>query len=249
MPTAHAGAASAHVAALAAGVDAEAIRAARLRATCRGGVGEAGAELLAVLGVAPGAGPRFALDADADRLAIDGLASDAVLMLAATARRPAVLVKGADTSRAVHALAAETVVVAPGELHLIREMRRTGAALAGEGNGGVVRAEVPSGRDGLAAMALILELLAREPGALAALPPVHIRRAVRPLENARERAAGLPRAVDRGHERGVEIERDDGAWALVRESATEPVARVTAEASSAAAAAALLDEILAELAA
>jgi phosphomannomutase len=187
------------------------------------------------------------LDADADRLAIDGHASDAVLLLAATARHPAILVRGADSTRMVGALAAETVTVAPGELHLIEAMSRTGALLAGEGNGGVVRAETASGRDGLAAMALILELLARDPGALASLPAVHIRRAAIALDDARERAAGLPGAVDLGLERGVELERGGGEWALVRASATEPVARVTAEAGSAAGATALLDDVLAEL--
>ena len=165
----HPGAGRAHVADIAAGVDAAAIRAARLSATCQGGVGDAGAALLAALGVAHGDGPRFVLDADADRLAIDGLASDAVLVLAATARHPAILVRGADSTRTVAAHACETVTVAPGELHLIEAMSRTGAELAGEGNGGVVRAETASGRDGLATMALILELLARDPGVLASL--------------------------------------------------------------------------------
>ena len=110
-------------------------------------------------------------------------------------------------------------------------MSRSGAELAGAGNGGVVRDERRrarrrrhDGADPGAARA--------RPGAPAGLPPLHIRRAAVALDDAHERAAALPGAVDLGPERGVELERGCGAWALVRASATEPVARVTAEAGS-----------------
>lgn len=244
------GAATAHIRELVDTIDTELIRAAGLTARCTGGVGDAGMRLLAALGVRPGDDLHLALDSDADRLAIAGAPPDAVLLLAAAARRPEVLVRGADATRAVEALAGRTVVVAPGELHLVEAMVANGAALAGEGNGGVVRADVAAGRDGLGAAALVLELLARRrrplAEVLADLPAVHVRRATRTLPGAHERAAALPGGRDLGDARGVEFDHG-GAWVLVRASATEPVVRVTTEAGTDAEAASLLGEVLAEL--
>jgi phosphomannomutase len=112
-------------------------------------------------------------------------------------------------------------------------MARTSASLAGEGNGGVIRRDLATGRDGLGAVLLLLELLAREATTLArvleSLPPIHIRRTTTVADRLHERAGALPGATDLGVERGVELMLEHGAWALVRASATEPVARVTVE--------------------
>ena len=53
------------------------------------------------------------------------------------------------------------VVVPTGELHLVEALVAYRAGLAGEGNGGVVVPEVGIARDGLAAAAVVLELVAR----------------------------------------------------------------------------------------
>lgn len=281
-----ASAAATHVAAIAAAVDAEGIRAAGLRATVSGGAGLGPALMLRALGceeAGPGAGDaagarepdvRLELDPDGDRLQLVDetgarLDLECTLALAVVAREPRVVVKGADTSRAVDDLVAirgGTVhVVPPGELHLVEGLAARGGDLAGEGNGGVVVPEVGLARDGLAAAAVILELMARTGRPLSALagelPRYEQRRstlACATEEEARETlarlaAAGDPGAVG-GHPGavagdpppdphvGVRIERGD-AWGLVRQSATEPVLRITVEACDAATAERLHDEL------
>jgi phosphomannomutase len=64
------------------------------------------------------------------------------LPLVALACDAATIVKGADTSRMVDAIAASrgggVRVVPPGEIHLFDELSRHGGELAGEGNGSVM---------------------------------------------------------------------------------------------------------------
>ena len=243
----------AYVADLAAHADADAIRAASLSASCTGGVGDTARELLSVLGVRDGAELELRLDADGDRLAVNDAPKT---RCSCSPPRLGVLddwSRGRTPGRVLERLLPGRVtVVAPGELHLLRGMAETDAELAGEGNGGVVRAELASGRDGLGAAVLLLELLARERQChgelLASLPAICVRRATLKLEEAYARARALPEAVDYGPARGVELEPDTDSWVLVRPSATEPVVRVTVEAPGAAAAEALLREVLAELA-
>jgi phosphomannomutase len=243
-----------HVAAVCASVDVEFIRASRLSVDCAGGVGPAPALLLERLGCDSGAGHRhasFRLDADGDRLELGderGVTLDTELALPLTllAREARLVVKGADTSRVVDVLAtalAGTVrTVPPGEIHLVRGLETTGGDLAGEGNGGVIVPGVGLARDGLAATASIISLLARRRTPLSALvaelPHFARRRSTIPCSQpARARACleALARrlGVEPGEpDRGIEIEAGNGAWGLVRLSATEPVLRITAEAGT-----------------
>ena len=175
-------------------------------------------------------------------------------MLARDARS---VVKGADTSRAVDDLVAArggaAIVVPPGELHLVRALRETGADLGGEGNGGVVVPEVGLARDGLAVAAVILEWRAREGRPLselaAELPRYARRRSAVPCPPAATAgpalqaiAGRLGAAVPIDPEVGVHVERPE-AWGLLRRSATEPVLRITAEARTESAAAELHAEL------
>jgi phosphomannomutase len=150
-------------------------------------------------------------------------------------------VRSADTSRAVDRLLAGHAaiqVVAPGEFHLVEALRAASASdgplLAGEGNGGVVVPEVGLARDGLAAGARILELLARSG---------------RPLQYHLDRLPRLARrrSALRGASRqdAVTVERGGGLWGLVRPSATEPVVRITVEGPDPEEVDALHDELLA----
>ena len=50
---------------------------------------------------------------------------------------------------------------AVGEVNVTTEMRRTGAVIGGEGNGGVIYPELHYGRDALVGVALFLTLLAK----------------------------------------------------------------------------------------
>ncbi len=263
------GAVDDHADALCSSVDAELIRAASLRANVDGGVGSLGTLVLARLGCMeanPGFDVGLRLDADGDRLELidergEALDPEVVLPLAALARDARHVVKGADTSRMINevmgARGGAVAVVCPGELHLLEELARTGADLAGEGNGGVVVPEVGPARDGLAAGILVLELLARSRRPLSelveALPRYIRRRSTVPcagVEPARAALAnlaeylGVPRPDD--PEEGISFETGDG-WALVRKSATEHVIRLTVETRQALAADALHRDVLVNL--
>jgi phosphomannomutase len=149
-------------------------------------------------------------------------------------------------------------MVTPGELHLIDELTTGGGDIAGEGNGGVVLPAVGPARDGLAAGTAIMELVARSGSSLSeladGLPRYERRRSTLPCTGYdRARAAIEAVATHLGvggdgpdPEEGMQVEHD-GAWALVRQSATEPVLRLTVEATSRAAADDLHDELEAVL--
>ena len=272
-PRGHAGrdsqAAEDHVEAVCRAVDADRIRAAGLVVGWSGGVGQAPALALERLGCRPAASSpdiAFLLDSDGDRVSLvdergGELDNETVLPLAALACEARAVIRSSDTSRTVDELVAErggvVHVVSPGELHLVDALVRLRGDLAGEGNGGVVIPEVGVARDGLAAAAAIIGLIARTGTPLSALaaglPRFVIRRSTIPcltLEEAQrtlERlGAELAVAPSTNAEDGISLERGD-AWALVRRSATEPVLRVTAEARTAEAAKALHVELLALL--
>ena len=256
-------AAELHAEAVCAAVDAAAIRTAAPAVELTGGAGDGAAIALEMLGCAAGDPPdlRLALDADADRATLGELDSELTLMLAVAAREPELVVRSSDTSRAVDDMQAQrgarTMVVAPGELHLVEALGESPSALAGEGNGGVIVPGAGPGRDGLAAGALALELMARTGKSLAELAsslPTYTRsRSSVPCADPGSAAARLAAAADAlsaaapdDPETGLSVERD-GAWGLIRRSATEPVLRVTAEARSPEAAADLHDELVALL--
>ena len=260
-----------HIEAVCRSVDVEVVRQAALSVAWTGGVGAEAAVVLERLGCRPRGSEvdvGLRLDADGDRLGLVDergieLPSDAVLALAVRARRARAVVKGADTSRMVDDLVSghggSVRVVAPGELHLVGALAESGGDLAGEGNGGVVPPAVGAARDGLAAAAAILELLARTREPLsrvaAGLPRYAIRRSTIPCPRDRHASLGLDDlarslgvAEPGDPEEGLRVEAVGGAWGLVRRSATEPVLRVTAEAPTAAAADALHAELRTALA-
>jgi phosphomannomutase len=263
-----------HARAACAAVDAEAIRAAAPAVGLIGGAGESAALALEALGcrtTALGDGPvalTLHLDADADRVHLGDesgteLDSELTLALAVAAREPELVVRSSDTSRAVDELqgrrGARTVVVPPGELHLVEALPDdAGAALAGEGNGGVIVPAAGPGRDGLAAGLLALELVVRSGRTLselvAELPRLFRHRSQLRCEESGEAARrltsaagalGLPSPGD--PEVGVAVERA-GSWGLIRRSATEPLLKLTTEAPTQRAASALHRELEAALA-
>ena len=258
-----------HVAAVAAVVDQRAIRAAALRVSATGGPDSSARTLLARLGcgvadAGEGAELGFVLDADGDRLRVAAggtpLDSELTLPLVALARRPRLVVRSSDTSRAVDRMLGEGArveVVPPGELNLVEALLRgredERPALAGEGNGGVVVPDVGLARDGLATAAVVLELVARSgrtvPELVAELPALVRRRSALPagagtaVDAALAAAAELPGARPAAGGDGVLVERAGGAWALVRRSATEPLLRLTVEGPAPDPVAALHDEL------
>ena len=120
-----------------------------------------------------GAAVGFAQDPDADRLAIvdeNGryIGEELTLALAASHRLAQAIgpvVLNLSTSRTTEDLAGRfgcPVIRTPvGEIHVVEAMRAHSAVLGGEGNGGVIDPRVGFVRDSFAAMALVLDLLAK----------------------------------------------------------------------------------------
>ena len=148
---------------------------------------------------------------------------------------------------AARACGAEVRRAPVGEANVARVMRAAGAAVGGEGNGGVMLAALHLGRDAPVAAALVLELLARTGKRVSDLvaeqPRYAIVKAKAPC--GADLAAGYARLTDRFHDAAED--RQDGLrltwsdrWLHVRPSGTEPIVRLIAEAPSREAAAALV---------
>ncbi|MGH7605959.1 MAG: phosphoglucosamine mutase [Gemmatimonadales bacterium] len=171
--------------------------------------------------------------------------------------RPAVVVCNLSTSLVVDDAARDSgaeVVRAPvGEAHVARTMIALGAAIGGEGNGGVMYPPLHVGRDAPLAAALVLALLARERvtvSELVARAPRYTMikaKAERGTRNG-ERMGGVYAAL-RARFPEANADTQDGLrltwpdrWLHVRPSGTEPIIRLIAEAPDGAAAERLIAE-------
>ncbi|MDE6343687.1 MAG: phosphoglucosamine mutase, partial [Muribaculaceae bacterium] len=116
----------------------------------------------------------FVVDPDVDRLAIvmeNGEMFVEEYTLVAIAdyvlrHTPGATVSNLSSSRALRdvteALGCTYTAAAVGEVNVVTEMRRTGAVIGGEGNGGVIYPAIHAGRDALVGVALFLSHLAHE---------------------------------------------------------------------------------------
>jgi len=197
-----------------------------------------------------GADVGFALDADADRLAMvseegNPLGEECTLALAVDhvlTRRPGPVVVNVSTSRMIDDIAARhgcpvhrTKV---GETNVVARLIECGGPIGGEGTGGVIVPAINPCRDAFVAMAFALEALARAGGTLSRL-----RAGLPSYFMVKERVQCRPRDVApllrhlKGIYRGRPLDLTDGVkvvwpdrWLHVRASNTEPIIRVTAEA-------------------
>ena len=133
------------------------------------------------------------IDPDADRFAVALPGTSVVgeewtlplVVRSVLAGRPGPVVTNLSTSSRVEAAAARfgvPVTRTPvGEAHVVAGMRQAGAAIGGEGNGGVIDPAVHLGRDAAVAFARLCEAEALHPGGLRALaaefPPRAMRKA------------------------------------------------------------------------
>ena len=205
---------------------------------------------------------------DADRLAVvsergDPIGEELTLVLAAQqvlAMTPGPVVANVATTHALDEVAAAFGVRVTrsrvGEANVTDVMRRVGAVIGGEGNGGVIYPRINFARDSLVGMGLILHRLsasARPLSALVADIPARLmvkqqltcpsHRIADVLRQAKADYAGMP--IDARD--GIKVSTPDG-WFLLRGSNTEPIMRLIVEGASPEAAARLADDVRARLA-
>jgi phosphomannomutase len=211
-----------------------------------------------------GADIGMATDPDGDRLSLvadDGRAigEDFTLALAASLvlrHRRGPVVTNLSTSRLLRDVAeragVELHLAAVGEINVARRMEQVGAVIGGEGNGGVILPDVQLTRDAAVAATLVLQLLLEEGRAVTAIVASHERyiivkdklpRGGEPLDVAYatlEQRLGAD-AVDR--QDGLRLDwAEQRSWLHVRPSGTEPILRIIAEATTAAAARDLVEQ-------
>jgi phosphomannomutase len=204
----------------------------------------------------------IAVDPDVDRLSLVdesgvALGEDLTLALACAVvlrRTPGPVVTNLSTSQVVDDVARAfgvPVMRAPvGEIHVARRMQREGALIGGEGNGGVILAEVHFTRDAPLGAALILQHLLVEGRPLSEAarqwPPYRIVK--EKMSYPREALQGAYDALEEDLSPS-ETDRSDGLWMAwplegrwlhVRPSGTEPVVRLIAESRNAGEATALV---------
>jgi phosphomannomutase len=205
-----------------------------------------------------GADIGFAHDADADRVAIvtnegEPCGEDFSLVWAVAHvlknRRQGPVVTNLSTTMAVDTVAnqygCEVVRTPVGDINVSTRMRDIGAVIGGEGNGGVIIPEVQFGRDGIAAIALTLEFLAKE-GQTAqeihrSLPRYFNIKST--IQFPRERIGALFSWL-KSKEKTARLDEQDGlkfewpkagatqSWVHIRPSGTEPFVRVICEAQT-----------------
>ena len=141
---------------------------------------------------------------------------------------------------------------AVGEVNVTTEMKRTGAVIGGEGNGGVIYPASHYGRDALVGVAMFLTLLAKSGKKVSELkatypayaiaknkieltPEINVDAILEEIKNvySSEKITDID---------GVKIDFEDG-WVHLRKSNTEPIIRIYSEAATMAEADAMADKI------
>lgn len=212
---------------------------------------------------ASGADIGLAQDMDADRLAIvdergEPLGEEYTLVLAARrvlSRERGPVVANLATTSVLDSVARgfESPIYRSkiGEANVTEEMRRVGAVVGGEGNGGVIYPRINFARDSLVGMALVLHLLADTGRAvselMSELPRSHmVKEKIECRSDRIQRVLKTVRAAykDRPQDLrdGVKVMTDSG-WFLVRGSNTEPIIRLVAESDDEAEARRLVEEL------
>lgn len=201
---------------------------------------------------AEGADLGIVVDPDADRLALiaEGgvyVSEELTQVLAAAfwwKTHSGPFVTNLSSSRAVELVASklgnEVFRSSVGEINVVEEMKARGAAIGGEGNGGVILPNLHYGRDALVGVAMILQYMAEEQKSLGELvdlmPSLFIAKMKTDIGDLNPDMLLEKMAQKYQHEKistidGVKIDFPEG-WVHMRKSNTEPIIRVYAEAGS-----------------
>jgi phosphomannomutase len=125
-----------------------------------------------------------------------------------------------------------------GEIHVAKKMRELGAAIGGEGNGGVILPEIHLGRDAPVAVALTLQHLLEFGGTISglknSLPQYAIAKHKINIEDLDAENIFNTIKMEYGdaavnEEDGLKLDLED-YWIHIRKSNTEPIIRIIAEA-------------------
>ena len=196
---------------------------------------------------------RWVVDPDVDRLAIimeNGeffveeytLVSIADYVLGKT---PGATVSNLSSSRALRdvtlAHGCQYTASAVGEVNVVTEMKRTGAVIGGEGNGGVIYPALHYGRDALVGVALFLTLLAKSGKTVSQLKSGYPQYSIAKNKVQLTPEINVDAILDEvkkeySNEKitdidGVKIDFED-SWVHLRKSNTEPIIRIYSEAST-----------------
>ena len=187
----------------------------------------------------------FATDPDGDRLSIvsnkgKAIGEEYTLVLAVKNfinSQESMVVTNLSTSMMLDNIAGKTIRTKIGEAHVVKKMNELNISIGGEGNGGVILKEVHLGRDSLVAISMILNLLSSSgksisdeitniPKYLMIKDKIHI--------DSKIDFDSLENIFDCD-----EINKLDGIkfswpnkWIHIRQSNTEPIIRIFAEAST-----------------
>ncbi len=192
----------------------------------------------------------FAMDADADRLAIvsekgNCFSEEYTLVLSAAhilSKKKSVVVTNLSTTSAIDEVAGHynlpVLRTKVGEASVVGLMRRKGAVVGGEGNGGLIYGPLHYGRDSLMAMGFILEYMAQSRKTLTELaeelPNYYLVKKKTRCRNSKFVLESLKKMFkdERTDIRdGIKVMWKD-EWIHIRASQTEPVVRIFAEAKT-----------------
>lgn len=209
------------------------------------------------------------VDPDVDRLAIvmengEMFVEEYTLVAVADyvlSQTPGATVSNLSSSRALRdvtlAHGCSYTASAVGEVNVTTEMKRTGAVIGGEGNGGVIYPAAHYGRDALVGVALFLTLLAKSGKKVSELKAGYPAYAIAKNKIQLTPSINVDALLDEvkriyANEKitdidGVKIDFANG-WVHLRKSNTEPIIRIYSEAPTMAEADALADDIKAVVA-
>ena len=206
----------------------------------------------------------FVVDPDVDRLAIvmengEMFVEEYTLVAVADyilSKTPGATVSNLSSSRALRDVTVkhgcQYTASAVGEVNVVTEMKRTGAVIGGEGNGGVIYPASHYGRDALVGVALFLSLLAHKGKKVSELKKEYPQYSIAknkiqltPDINVDAILAAIKEKYK--NERitdidGVKIDFDD-CWVHLRKSNTAPIIRIYSEADTIEKANKIADEI------